>query len=422
MESRAHAFARPVRTLTPDPVDNPTAVVPDGDAGSAHRITAALRQTETVTALELFFDVVFVLAITQCTAYMASHPSWTGLIQGVIVLAVLWWGWVGYAWLTSVVDPEEGWVRLAIFAAMAALLVVSLAIPEAFGDLGLLFAGAYAIFRLGQIALFLIASEDDPELRRSVTGLGISTSLAVIVLIVASFTDGALQIALWALAISGDVASPYIWGSRGWKLEPSHFAERHRLIIIIALGESIVAIGAGASHGIGVGEVVAAILGTGIAVAIWWLYFDVVAVLTERRLINAPAGLIRNEMARDVYSYLHFPMVAGIVLCAFGLKTTLAHPGEGLDIEAATALYGGIALYLLGHIAIRLRNVGSVNRERLGLAILLVATIPLITGIAASVAVALALAALSAVIVYETQRYGESRQRVRHDGYDPRAG
>jgi low temperature requirement protein LtrA len=207
-----------------------------------------MRDTETVTALELFFDVVFVLAITQSTAYMAEHATWTGLLQGVLILAVLWWGWVGYAWLTSVVDPEEGFVRLAVFAAMAALLVVSLAIPESFDDLGLLFAAAYAIFRLGQIALFMIASRDDASLRSSVLGLFGSTAFGVGLLVIASATDGALQIALWAVAISGDVIGPYIWGADGWRIEPGHFAERHRLIIIIALGESIVAIGAGAGY------------------------------------------------------------------------------------------------------------------------------------------------------------------------------
>ena len=197
----------------------------------------------------LFFDLVFVLAITQCTALIADNPTWEGLAQGLLVLGVLWWSWVGYAWLTSVVDPEEGTVRFAMFAAMAGLLIVALCVPEAFDSLALLFAGAYAIVRMGQIALFLVASRDDPALRQSVIGLAAGTATGTGLLIAASATDGALQGALWAVALSLDMAEPYLFGSEGWKLVPGHFAERHGLIIIIALGESIVAIGVGAEYG-----------------------------------------------------------------------------------------------------------------------------------------------------------------------------
>src|SRR5256885_1267667 len=142
-----------------------------------------MRSEDRVTPLELFFDLVFVLAITQCTALMARTPTWTGLARGILVLGLLWWAWVGYAWLTSVVDPEEGVVRLAIFGAMAALLVVSLCVPHAFGDLALLFAGAYGAVRAAHIALFVIASHDEPALRRSVNGLAGSTALGVGLLI-----------------------------------------------------------------------------------------------------------------------------------------------------------------------------------------------------------------------------------------------
>src|SRR5215204_2104281 len=156
----------------------------------APRLAAVLREGERVMPLELFFDLVFVLAITQCTALMSDHPTWDGLAQGMLVLGVLWWSWVGYAWLTSVVDPEEGAVRLVMFAAMAALLVAALCVPEVFGDLGLTFAVAYGAVRFAQIGLFLIASRDEPALRRSVVGLGVGTALGVGLLVAASFLDG----------------------------------------------------------------------------------------------------------------------------------------------------------------------------------------------------------------------------------------
>ena len=285
------------------------------EASSRSRLVRAeQREEERVTPLELFFDLVFVLALTQCTALMAKTPVWEGLVKGLLVLGVLWWAWVGYAWLTSVVDPEAGAVRLAIFAAMAAFLVAALAIPNAFGDDGLIFAAAYAFVRIAHIWLFTIASRDDPGLRRSVVGLAASTSIGVTLLLVASATDGALQLVLWGLALGLDAAGPYLIGADGWKLMPAHFAERHGLILIIALGESIVAIGVGSNAVVDTGVIVAAVLGIAIAAAQWWIYFDVTVWVAERQFTEMDPGRDQNELARDAYSYIHFAMVAGIVL------------------------------------------------------------------------------------------------------------
>src|SRR3954465_20218 len=165
------------------------------------RLTAVLRQDERVTPLELFFDLVFVLAITQCTALMAAQPSAEGLAKGLLILGLLWWAWVGYAWLTSVVDPEEGTVRLAIFGAMAALLVVALCVPHAFGDRALLFACSYAAVRAAHIVLFVVASREDPGLRRSVGGLAVSTGIGVALLIGGAFAPTGLRLGLWTLAL-----------------------------------------------------------------------------------------------------------------------------------------------------------------------------------------------------------------------------
>ena len=149
------------------------------------------------------------------------------------------------------------------------------------------------------------------------------------------------------------MGGPYFFGSEGWKLVPGHFAERHGLIIIIALGESIVAIGVGAEAHLTAGIAAAAVLGIALSAALWWIYFDVVALVSARRLARTPEGRERNELARDSYSYLHFPMVAGIVLVALGLKKTLGHVGDPLDTVPAFALLAGVALYLLGLVAFR---------------------------------------------------------------------
>jgi low temperature requirement protein LtrA len=389
--------------------------MPSSSESHTSRLGTTRRESERVTPLELFFDLVFVLAITQCTALMSHHPSWSGMAQGLLVLGILWWCWIGYAWLTSVIDPEEGAVRLVMFAAMAALLIVSLCVPEAFGSLGLTFALAYGVVRVAHIALFMLASADDDALRHSVLGLAVSTAIAVVLLAAASLFDGLAQGALWALAIFLDMAGPYFFGATGWKLVPGHFAERHGLIIIIALGESIVAIGVGASGALNLGIGTVAVLGVALAAALWWIYFDLVALISARRLGEAEVGRAQNELARDSYSYIHLAMVAGIVLLAFGLKVTIAHHDEHLHAVPAFALLGGTALYLLGLVAFRYRHVQTVNRQRLGLAIVLLILVPVATAVPALISLAVADVLIWAMIAYEHHGYDERRDQLRHE-------
>jgi low temperature requirement protein LtrA len=374
-----------------------------------------MREDERVTPLELFFDLVFVLALTQCTTLIAHDPTWEGMLKGLLVLGMLWWSWVGYAWLTSVVDPEEGAVRLAIFVAMGAFLVAALCVPGAFGDEALLFAYAYAVVRVAHIVLFVLASRDDAALRQSVIGLAGSTAVGAGLLFVAAALSGAAQIALWGLALVLDAGGPFLFGQDGWKLVPGHFAERHGLIVIIALGESIVAIGVGAKASIDAGVVAAGLLGVAVGAALWWVYFDVTAIVAGRRLAKASAGRERNGIARDSYSYLHFPMVAGIALIAVGLKVTLAHVDASLKLVPATALLGGAALYLLAHVAFRLRNIHTLSVRRLLCAAVLLALLPAAVRMPALLTLGILAALLGALIVYEVVRYADSRNRIRHE-------
>jgi low temperature requirement protein LtrA len=382
------------------------------------RLTTVMREGERVTPLELFFDLVFVLALTQCTTLMARSPTWIGLLKGVLALGMLWWAWTGYAWLTSVVDPEEGSVRLVIFTAMAAMLVAALCVPGAFGSEALLFACAYAVVRGAHIALFTIASREDPALRHSVAGLTYSTAIGAGLLFVAAATSGALQLGLWGLALVLDAGGPFLFGADGWKLVPGHFAERHGLIVLIALGESIVALGVGARTTIDAVAVIAAVLGVLVAATLWWMYFDVTALVAERRLSNSKEGRERNELARDSYSYLHFPMVAGIALLAVGLKVTIEHDGDPLGLVPTVALLGGTAAYLLAHVAFRLRNVQSLSGRRLVCSLVLLALVPatLALKISSLTTLAILAAVLSLLIVYEVTRYADMRERVRHQG------
>jgi low temperature requirement protein LtrA len=379
----------------------------------APRLSAVRREGERVTPLELFFDLVFVLAITECTSLMSHDPTWSGLAQGLLVLGVLWWAWASYAWLTSVIDPEAGPVRLVFFAAMASMLIAAICVPEAFGDLALAFALAVGFFRVSHIALFTIASADAPDLRRSTVALGVSTAIAVSLLAAASAFDGLPQAALWVLALALDFGGPYVFGIEGWQLVPGHFAERHGLIIIIALGESIVEIGAGAAGQLDLGIGVAAVLGVAVAAAMWWVYFDVVALVSARRLAEAEVGPVQNALARDSYSYLHLFLVAGIVVTAFGLKSVIGHTNAHLHWVTAFALCAGIALYLLGLVAFRYRQKGDWNRYKPVCAALLLILIPIATTIPALLTLAIATVLLAALVMGEHVNYDERRDELR---------
>jgi low temperature requirement protein LtrA len=366
-----------------------------------------------VTPLELFFDLVFVFAITRITSLMAHDLSWETIGQGLLVLAALWWGWAAYAWLTNHVAGDEGRARLVVFLAMGAMTLVALAVPDAFGDHGLLFALAYLVMRLAHLGLYWVASSDQPEVHVAVakllpTGIG-----APLLLVLAAFTDGTLQAALWVLALTIDYGGPFVRGVAGYRVHPAHFAERFALIVIIALGESIVAIGVGAGNeDLSTRVGLAAVLALAASAAIWWAYFDVAAPAAHRRL-GELSGVARNTLARDSFAYLHLPLIAGIELFALGVEQVVGHVDEALSVEASTALFGGVALYLLAHVALRWRNMRALNRERLVAGLVCAACIPLGTELNAMVSLALVTGLAVALIAYETVRFGADRARVR---------
>jgi low temperature requirement protein LtrA len=371
-----------------------------------------------VTPLELFFDLVFVFALTQVTGLLADDPSWTGLGRGLLMLAALWWAWAAYAWLTNTIDPDETVARLTVFAAMAAMLVASLAVPGAFGGEGAVFAVAYFVVRAMHIALYARGTRDDPDVLRAVLRMT-PTSFAGPGLIVAgAFLDSPGQELVWGAALLIDYLGVLIGRGAGWRVSPGHFAERHGLVVIIAIGESIVSVGAGAGTDLDGGIVVAGLFGVAVAAAIWWQYFDVVAVVAERKLTEL-TGVARAAQARDSYSYLHLPMVAGIVLFAFGVKKVLAHTDHALDTVPAVALLGGLALYFLAHVAFRLRNMRTVAWRRLVTAAVLIGLIPATADVDAVVVLGLAAAVTTAQIAYEAIRFAEPRNRLRQSLRQP---
>ena len=382
-----------------------------------------------VTPIELFFDLVFVFSLTQVTALMgADPPTWHGLARGMLVLALLWWCWVGYAWLGNVVQAEEGLGRAAMFAAMAAMFVMALTVPEAFDDLegGLdgpvVIAFAYLAVRVLHVAMFWLAArtERDRALRGQLLRFMPSVFGSTALLLVASQFTGTTQTLWWVGVLIVDYVGVILGGAAGWRLRSaSHFAERHGLIVIVALGESIVAIGVGVAHlPISWPIIAGAVSGLTIAACLWWAYFDVVSIVAER-VLRRLEGEARARMARDAYSYLHLPMVAGIVLVALGVEEVLHQVGDGelslsLPILPLTALYGGVALFLFAHVAFKYRTWRQVTVRRLAVAVLLWALIPLAKELPALVALGLVTVILVVMIASEAVRYAEVREQVRH--------
>jgi low temperature requirement protein LtrA len=366
-----------------------------------------------VTPLELFFDLVFVFAITQVTRLLTADPHWVGLLRALLLLAVLWWAWSAYAWLTNTLDPDEGGVRVAMLAAIAAMLIVSLAAPRAFGRDGVMFAVAYIVVRAFHLVLYALAGRDDRDLRRAVLRVVPTVALGGALLVLAGFLDGSAKLACWAAAVAIDYGGVLIGHMRGWRNSPEHFVERFGGIILIALGESIVALGVGAADvRLDAGVVTAALLGFCVVACLWWSYFDWVFFVARSRLAELD-GSDRARLARDGYSYLHLPMVFGIVLFAFGLTTALHAPGRVLAAVPAFALVCGIALYLLAHVAFRLRIGGGLGHGRPVAAAVLVALLAVATHVPALVALAFVATVGVALILYEVLRYREARARIR---------
>jgi low temperature requirement protein LtrA len=368
-----------------------------------------------VTPLELFFDLVFVFAMTQVTALLASRPTWTGVLHGMLVLAAVWWAWSVYAWLTSTIDVDEGGVRLTMLASMSAMLVAALAVPGAFGDDALLFGVAYFVVRALHIVLSAIVARYDRTLHGALVRFAPTALLGASLLVVAGLVDGRARVAIWLVALAIDYLGPVVIGvgESGWHVAVDHFAERHGLIVLIALGESIIAIGAGAGFALTAGVIAGAILGIVVVSALWWLYFDVAAIFVRGRLAQA-TGLVRHRLALHAYSYLHLPLITGIVLFALGLKTVLHGPDNTLDTVPAVALCGGAALYLLGHVAFLARATGRVFRRRTIGGIALLALIPAALAIPALGALALVAGVCVFVVAYEVLRHREHRLQVRH--------
>jgi low temperature requirement protein LtrA len=326
-----------------------------------------------VTPLELFYDLVFVFAITQVSHLLLEHLTWQGAAQSTLVLLVVWWSWNYTTWVTNELDPGSIVVRLLLIALMLASLLMAIAIPEAFGDKALLFAASYVAIQVGRHCFLTFAAADRGTVERQRAGRILTWFVAAGVLWIAgALVDGSTRTVLWLAALAVDYAAPLVtfWvpgrprlSPEVWEVGTEHFAERFQLFIIIALGESIVITGATTAE---LELTTATVAAFGLAflatAALWWLYFSLVATIAQRRLALAEN---RTVLARDAYTYLHVVIVAGILLTAVGDELVIAHPTEELPDGELAALVSGPALYLLAHVALRLRMTGTISGRRL---------------------------------------------------------
>ena len=366
-----------------------------------------------VTPLELFFDLVFVFAFTQVTTVLSDDPSWAGLGHGLLILAALWWAWAAYAWLTNTIDPGVGAVWGAMLVAMSAMFVAALSVPEVFGRHGVVFGVAFLIVTVMHLALYALSARGDPDLLAAILRIAPSSVAGSALIIVAGFVHGGLRPILWLAALAVGLLGPLLSGTSGWRVQPAHFVERHGLIVIIAIGESLVAIGLGARRTeLGAGVIVAAVLGFVVATSFWLAYFDFFPIRAQQLLADR-SGVERTALARDAYTYLHLPMVAGIVLFAFAMKTTLAHVGDELGTIQAVGLCGGSTLYLAAYVALRLRVSRSLGRGRFVAAVACAALLPVALVVPALAALALVAAVWVALHAYEIIWWREARARTR---------
>jgi low temperature requirement protein LtrA len=381
-----------------------------------------------VSTFELFFDLVFVFAFTQVTHFMVVTHSAVGVLQAMTVLGLIWWSWSSYGWLANQSRADVGILRAGMIVAMAAIFVLALAIPTAFvripGALNsaLVIAIAYFVVRLVHGGLYLIASRGDPALRRQILRTGSSVFISVGLMVLGAILGGAAQTGIWVAAILADIVLTWLTSHQGdWHIQSApHWGERHGLVILLALGESVVAIGEGASSS----SLTLAILGGAVlalilATFMWWFYFDSVSSAAER-VLGEKEGRERAALATDAYTYIHLLLIAGIVISALGVEEVMgeASSSEPLGIFGATALCAGTSLYLFAHALFWERVGGDWKVWRIAGASALVLVIPFasqlpaLDGLAITVGLLLVVVAIEAVL--HRRRTVAGRARASH--------
>ena len=366
-------------------------------------IEPAGQEERRTSYLELFFDLVFVFAITQVVTLILEDSSPRGFGRAALVLALVWWAWSGYAWMTNAIDIEGLSVRLLFLLGTGGVFFMALAVPDAYRDEGLWFAAPYFFVRVLNLALYLWGLRSSREHFNALLRLAPFFLVAPTVALSGGLVQGSLRSALWIAALAIDVIGTLSLGRENdFRVSPAHFAERYALFVIIALGESVVAIGVGAAElerdilfALSVGVAAAG------AAALWWAYFDFVSRAVERSLRAAPSRQ-RGPLARDVFTIFHYPIVLGVILYAVAAKQTLAHPEEPLSRPGRWALALGIVLFLAGFVLGRFRAIRRVAWERVAGALASVVAVVALRGTDAIGLLTVVIVILVATLAVET--------------------
>lgn len=350
-----------------------------------------------VSTLELFFDLVFVFTITQLTQTMADHLTFATLGNVMLMLAVIWWMYAGFAWLTNAVAPDSTSRRTLLLTGMAGFMVMALAIPEAFGRYGWLFGASYLVVNVVHSALFGTAGANARQALRVLAPMNVAAALLVVT---GGLVEEPWRHLCWIAAPAVQVAASYLHRIEMHTISAGHFAERHGLVVIVAIGESIVAVGNGfRGVELGVGEILVAVLGLIVAYYLWWFYFAGDDARAEQVLARTTDPLRRARLALQAWGYAHYPMLLGIVIVAVGVKNTVGHAFGALPWGEAFALGGGVALYLLGHAAFLVQLGLRGVRHRLAAAAIVLATVPLGHVLAVAQLAAVAVVMVAAAII-----------------------
>ncbi|MFF0153439.1 low temperature requirement protein A [Micromonospora sp. NPDC005203] len=399
------------------------------DGRAAHRESRLLRAVQTTgegqsaTTFELLFDLVYVFAITRVTAYMADAHSAPGVLRGLILLALLWTTWAGYAWLGNQARADVGLLRPGLSVAMVAIFIVDLTVLQAWHDAPgalnapLVFVCAYLVVRFVHLGVYSVAAGKDAGLRRQIALTWIPVAASVTLLLIGIGIGGWWQTLLFAGAVVVEWVVYLLTSRRGdWRVHSAaHWTERHGLFVILTIGESILSIGFGAQgQPVAWPLLVVAVLGVALAIGLWWLYFDLVSLAAARRLEQA-RGQARTILAVEAYNFAHFPIVAGVVLTALGIEGVAAHAGDGdpLGVFSASALFGGLATYLAGQLLFVQRMHMALNVVRLVAVGVLLAGIALAALVPPLAALALLVLIVAALIVVDTARHSDLRRQLR---------
>jgi low temperature requirement protein LtrA len=363
-----------------------------------------------VSTLELFFDLVFVFTITQLTTVLVDHPNLDGVVQVVLMLGVIFWMYGAYAWLTNAVAPDRASRRLLLLGGMASYLVLALAIPQAFSSAGLTFGIAYVAVVVVHAGLYTRTSSQ--ATLRALIRLAPFNLLSALVVLVGGIVGGDVQYALWALAFGLEWITPSLIELSSFVIGPAHFVERHGLVVIVAIGESIVAIGLGAAGlAIDLPLVVFAVLGLSLSACLWWAYFGGDPERAEQALATAPPER-RPRMAIDAFGYWHLLILFGVIAIAAAEKKATGHAFDALVTAQALFLAGGVAVFCVGNVLFRLTLGIGPNRGRLAAVVLAPATIPLGTELSAFAQLLALVVLLVAVLTIESRQGGVARAGI----------